>query len=129
MAFADNNTGKIEIPVTEEWNHMFQSSAIFPYSRRPLLRRAGRDDFCVFSAPYSALCGEPVWLYSWGNSRWLRCPMGRPGDRLNSAGDRIAAVDVTLINGEWTFVVSIKERKRARVKRTPISHRRRGRSI
>lgn len=95
---------KIKIPVTMEWNHMFRPSEAFSYSRRPFQRRTGKDDFVTCSEPYSKMCGEPVWFYSWGNARWLRCPMGCPGDRLNTAGDRISAVDVARVNGEWMFV-------------------------
>jgi hypothetical protein len=99
---------KIVIPVTEEWNHMFQSSASFSYVRRPFQRGSGQDDFVTHSETYSEMCGELVWIYSWGNVRWLRCPIGRPGDRLSSARDRIAAVDVASVNGEWVFVVFIE---------------------
>lgn len=93
---------------------MFQPSEYFPYTRRPLQREAGRDDFVILSEPYSEECGEPVWFYSWGNARWLRCPIGIPGDRLNSAGDRISVVEVVMRNGEWAFAVSVEEAARSK---------------
>lgn len=96
---------EIVIPVTEEWNHLFRPSEFFPYDRRPFRRVSGRDDFVTISEPYSEMMGEPVWFYSWGNARWLRCPIGRPGDKLNSAGDRIASVDIVQRDGAWVFVV------------------------
>lgn len=91
----------LHIPVTEEWTAMFGD-------RLPFRRRSGRDDFVTLSEPYSEECGEPVWFYSWGNARWLRCPIGIPGDRLNDAGDRIATVDVVLRGGEWMFAVGVE---------------------
>jgi len=94
---------KINIPITDEWSHMFRVT-------RPFRRRYGNDDFVIYSEPYAKECGEPVWFYSWGNTRWLRCPMGRPGDRVNAAGDRIEAVDVRLKRGKWTFVVIVESR-------------------
>lgn len=98
------------IPVTEEWNHGFKATPSFPYSRRTFRRHLdGRDDFVTFSEPYSREFGEPVWFYSWGNSRWLRCPMGLPGDKLNSADDRIRAVDVKMLSGVWHFVITVQE--------------------
>ncbi len=97
---------KIKVPVSEECNHMFQPSD----TRRPFQRLAGDNDFVTYSKAYSKMCGEPVWFYSWGNSRWLRCPMGCPGDRLNTAGDRIAAVDVILVRQKWMFVYTITQR-------------------
>lgn len=100
----------IKIPVTEEWNHMFKASEHFPYVKRPFMRSSvGRDDFATLSEPYTRICGEPVWFYSWGNARWLRCPIGRPGDRLNDAGDRIVSVDVRLVRNQWAFIVSVEE--------------------
>lgn len=49
-----------------EWSYGFKV-------RKPLERsRNGRDDFAGLSGPYSESEGEPVWMYSWGNSRWLR---------------------------------------------------------
>lgn len=101
----------IQILVTEEWNHMFQPSEFFSYTKRPLRQETGRDDFVCYSDAYSTLCDEPVWFYSWGNARWLRCPIGRPGDRLNKAGDCIAAVDIVRENGQWFWSVSVKEAK------------------
>lgn len=95
----------IYIPVTEEWNHMLQPS----YTRRPFQRWAGRDDFVTYSEPYSEECGEPVWFYSWGNTRWLRCPIGRPGDILNDAGDHITGVDVRLVRDRWMFAVAVAD--------------------
>ena len=106
----NRGTISIMIPVSEEWNHMFRPSESFPYVRRAFQRRAGRDDFVAYSEPYSRECGEPVWFYSWGNVRWLRCPIGRPGDHLNTAGDRISAVNVTAMRGKWMFVVSVSIR-------------------
>lgn len=101
---------RIEIPVTEEWNHMFRPSEHVVYARRPFERKTeSKDDFVTYSEPYSDECGEPVWFYSWGNARWLRCPIGRLGDRLNSAGDRIQTVDVVLVHGKWTFVVEVQQ--------------------
>ena len=100
---------KIEIPVTEEWNFMFQPTSHYSYTRRPFQEAKGRADFVTYSEPYSEEYGEPIWFYSWGNARWLRCPIGRPGDLLNDAGDRIARVDVCKIRGTWMFVVSIHE--------------------
>lgn len=98
----------IVIPVTEEWNHMYQSSECRPFDRRPLRRCFGRDDFVTYSEHYSEKCGEPVWFYSWGNARWLRCPIGRPGDRLNDHGDRIADVMVEKRNDQLVFVVTVE---------------------
>lgn len=68
--------------VTEEWNHGLAASEHYPYKKREFQRRDGKDDFVTFSAPYSQMFGEPIWFYSWGNTRWLRCPYGVPGDRL-----------------------------------------------
>lgn len=93
----------IKIPVTEEWSYMY-------HMRKPFRRESGRDDFVTHSEPYSDEVGELVWFYSWGNSRWLRCPIGRPGDRLNDAGDRISAVDVRLVRDRWMFVVTVESR-------------------
>lgn len=91
---------------------MFYGTEHYPWTTRPFRRRSGEDDFVAFSEPYTAYCGEPVWFYSWGNSTWLRCPMGIPGDILNDAGDRISAVDVTQQKGMWVFVVSVEEARR-----------------
>jgi hypothetical protein len=49
---------------------------------RAFVPRDGKDDFVTFSQPYTDLQGEPIWFYSWGNARRLRCPYGAPGDRL-----------------------------------------------
>lgn len=68
--------------VTEEWNHGLVASKDYPYKKRKFKRRDGRDDFVTFSDPHSQMFGEPIWFYSWGNARWLRCPYGAPGDRL-----------------------------------------------
>lgn len=103
---------QITIPVTEEWNYMFQPSVFYLYSQRPFQRGSGREDFVTYSEHYSALCREPVWFYSCGNTRWLRCPIGCPGDRQNTNGDRIATVDVALKYGKWVFVVSVVEGSR-----------------
>lgn len=100
---------EIRIPVTEEWNHMFRASPHWVGVSRPLKRESGDDDFVTFSKPYAEMCGEPVWFYSWGNARWLRCPIGRPGDKLNGNGDRIDTVDVRLDDGVWVFVVAVAE--------------------
>jgi hypothetical protein len=98
---------RIEIPVTEEWDH---PSLYFSHTRRPFQRKEGSGDFVTFSGLYSEECGAPVWFYSWGNGRWLRCPIGIPGDLL-SEKDRIAAVDVALVRGKWMFVVSTEPAK------------------
>lgn len=100
-------TEEILIPVTEEWNHMYQRSQYYGYVSRPLKRESGRDDFVTYSEPYSEECGEPVWFYSWGNARWLRCPIGRPGDKLNDHGDVIHSVEVAQRDGQWAFVVTV----------------------
>lgn len=97
----------IVIPVTEEWNHMYQGTEYSPYVKRPFQRCSGKGDFVAYSEPYSEMCGEPVWFYSWGNARWLRCPIGRPGDRLNDHGDRVADVTVEKRDDQWVFVVSV----------------------
>jgi hypothetical protein len=99
----------IEVPVVEEWNHMFRPSECYPFVRRPFQRSSGMADFVSYSESYSELCGEPIWIYSWGNARWLRCPIGLSGDRLNDVGDWISDVDVTLVDEAWTFVVTVEE--------------------
>lgn len=63
--------------VKHEWGYMFEVG-----SKKPLRRLSGRDDFVTRSQPYENLVGEPVWFYSWGNARWLRCPYGDVGDQL-----------------------------------------------
>lgn len=116
----DGATEEILIPVTEEWNHMYQPSAYFPYGRRPLQRETGEADRVTYSEPYSEECGEPVWFYSWGNARWLRCPIGRPGDVMNDAGDRIADVWIERREDNWVFVVEV-QRLRQRNARARIA--------
>lgn len=94
---------EIWIQVTEEWDHGFRV-------RRPFRRVASPDDFVTRSDVSSEDVGELVWFYSWGNTRWLRCPVGQPGDLLNTHGDRISGVDVQLLAGLWHFVVTVEER-------------------
>jgi hypothetical protein len=108
---------RIEIQVTEEWNRVYDPSEYFRYPRRPFQRASGEADRVAVSETYSKFYGEPVWIYSWGNARWLRCPMGIPGDVLNDHGDRIHSVDVELVDvnkakkkpGRWVFVVLVEE--------------------
>jgi hypothetical protein len=62
--------------VTHEWTHGFEK-------KRKFVRASdAKDDFVAFSEPYTSIGGEPVWFYSWGNCRWLRCPHGMPGQKL-----------------------------------------------
>lgn len=96
-----NDEIKLKIPVTDEWDYMF-------HTKRPFQQRNGVDDCVYFSHTFSEECAEPVWFYSWGNVRWLRCPMGRPGDVLNEAEDRISAIVLRNVKGKWMFVVSVK---------------------
>jgi hypothetical protein len=76
-AILDGGKTQTRRVVKHEWTYGFEKREKFTHATW-----ANGADFVTLSEPCSRRSGEPVWFYSWGNCRWLRCPYGVTGDRL-----------------------------------------------